>query len=219
MKTSAAFALLLFLLTLSAFAQTDKTSTDPDTRTSEGSVQSAVPPDSTRLILTGKVEPDVVSAEPVSGNPILTQAAVAAMKQWKFQPYIHDGHPVQIGYKMPYDFAIGDRVHDNPMATGDTALTSALPISSGELQKYLLHQIAPVYPDIARQRMIQGTVVLKAVIGKDGNIKDLTAVSGPKELYESAIGAVQQWRYKPVTLDGKPVEVESTINVNYKLSH
>ena len=65
--------------------------------------------------------------------------------------------------------------------------------------------------------MVQGTVVLKAVIGTDGGIKDLKVISGPSELYESAMGAVAQWRYKPDTLDGKPVEVESTINVNYKL--
>ena len=77
---------------------------------------------------------DVVSAEPVSGNPILIQAAVAAMKQWKFKPYIHDGHPVQIGYKMPYDFAMADRVFDNSMPTGDTDLTTgtnASPSTSG----------------------------------------------------------------------------------------
>lgn len=259
MKTSATL-LVLFLLTLYASAQTDKSSTDQNAKTNEASsAQSAVSPDSARLILTHMVEPvypleamrqklqgrvvihlvvsttgDVVSAEPVSGNPILIQAAVAAMKQWKFKPYIHDGHPVQIGYKMPYDFAMADRVFDNPTPTGNTDLTkgtNASPsasgttssgpaqISSGELQKFLVHQVAPVYPDMARQRMVQGTVALKAVIGTDGGIKDLKVISGPSELYESAMEAVQQWRYKPYTLDGKPVEVESTINVNYKLKN
>jgi len=177
---------------------------------------------------------DVLSAEPVSGNPIFTQAAVAAMKQWKFQPYIKNGHPVQIGYKMPYDFAMADRVVDNPTAVANPALTNGKPTSStpngppgpapvqingGVAQGLLLHQVAPVYPDIARQRMVQGTVVLKAIIGKDGRIKDLKPVSGPKDLYDSAIGAVQQWRYRPYTLNGEPVEVDTTINVNYKLTN
>jgi TonB family protein len=156
------------------------------------------------------------------------------MKQWKFQPYIHNGAPVQIGYKMPDDFAIGEGVFDNPAAEGSTALTSGTAdsasaagsatsgtaqISAGEPQKFLLHQVALVYSDMARQRMVQGTVVLKAIIAKDGSIKDLKLVSGPKELYHSALRAVQQWRYKPDTLNRQPVEVERTINVNYKLSH
>ena len=173
---------------------------------------------------------DVLSAEPVSGNPIFTQAAVAAMKQWKFQPYIKNGHPVQIGYKMPYDFAMADRVADNSgvnsdpsngtaasPATNKLSASTATQVNGEEAQKLLLHRVAPVYPDMARERMIQGTVVLKAIIAKDGRVVDLKPVSGPKELYDSAVGAVQQWRYKPFTLDGQPVEVATTINVNYKL--
>jgi len=191
---------------------------------------------------------DVLSAEPVSGNPIFTQSAVAAMKKWKFQPYLHNGQPVQIGYKMPYDFAISDRVHDLPDSskgsqTSETKLSTAtattnqatdthaqgsaspeassaqrVQIAQGASQHMLVHQVAPVYPDSARRNLIQGTVVLKAIIGEDGRIKNLRPISGPQELYESAVGAVEQWRYKPFLLDGKPVQVETTINVNYKLA-
>jgi outer membrane biosynthesis protein TonB len=156
------------------------------------------------------------------------------MKQWKFEPYIHDGHPVQVGYKMPYDFATADRVFDNPMPAGNTDLITGTTspstsgttilssgpnsISSGELQKFLVHQVAPVYPDMARQRMVQGTVVLKAVIGTDGGIKGLKVISGRKELYE-AMGAVRNGVISHTTLDGNPVEVEGTINVSYKLKN
>jgi len=56
------------------------------------------------------------------------------------------------------------------------------------------------------------------MIGKDGTIQSLRAVSGPRELQEAAIGAVQQWRYRPYLLMGEPVQVNTTITVNFVLS-
>ena len=78
--------------------------------------------------------------------------------------------------------------------------------------------MSPVYPRKARDNGIQGTVVLKALIGKDGLIKDLTVVSGPQDLASAAIGAVQQWQYRPYLLMGQPVEVETNINVIFTLA-
>jgi TonB family protein len=80
-----------------------------------------------------------------------------------------------------------------------------------------ISQIQPVYPQEAKDAHIQGTVVLKAVIGKTGNVERLSVVSGPKELMKSAIDAVSQWKYKPYLLNGQPVEVETLINVNYSV--
>jgi TonB family protein len=70
---------------------------------------------------------EVPSADPVSGNPIFTQAAVAAMKQWKFQPYRHNGQAVQIGYKMPYDFAMATQVRDRPDPDANATASDAKP--------------------------------------------------------------------------------------------
>ncbi len=64
---------------------------------------------------------------------------------------------------------------------------------------------------------IQGAVVLRAIIGKDGEVHDLTPLSGPPELVQSAMGAVRQWRYRPYYLKGEPVEVDTQITVNYVL--
>ena len=85
-------------------------------------------------------------------------------------------------------------------------------------QGLLIQKVQPVYPKKARKHRIQGTVVLKAVIGKDGIMKDLQVVSGPPELTKAALDAVKQWRYKPYLLDNEPVEVETTINVNFTLT-
>ncbi len=73
------------------------------------------------------------------------------------------------------------------------------------------------YPVEAKKKKIQGTVVLHALIGKDGKIKQLKAVSGPKVLEKSSLEAVRGWTYKPYLLNGNPVEVETIINVVYTL--
>jgi TonB family protein len=169
---------------------------------------------------------NVESAEPVSGNPILTDAAIRAMKTWKFKPYFKDGHAVKVSTKMPFDFAFSDRIKDLPetmparAAGGNTGSSSPQRISlpQGVSRGYLIHKVTPVYPMSARMNHVQGTVVLRAVIGKDGHIEDLHVVSGPSELTAAAIGAVEQWRYKPFLRDGEPVEVETNITVNFTLS-
>jgi len=92
-----------------------------------------------------------------------------------------------------------------------------LHVSSAAAHGQIIVQVPPVYPQEARDHHIQGTVVLKAIIGKTGNVEHLSVVSGPKELMPSAIDAVNQWKYKPYLLNGEPVEVETTINVNFSL--
>jgi len=91
-------------------------------------------------------------------------------------------------------------------------------VSQGVSQGLLIHKVQPAYPPLARQARVQGTVVLQALIGKDGTIQNLHVVSGHPMLTGSALEAVKQWRYKPYYLNGEPVEVETTINVNFTLS-
>jgi protein TonB len=82
----------------------------------------------------------------------------------------------------------------------------------------LIRQPKPQYPPLAKQARIQGTVRFNAVIGKDGTIQNLTLVSGHPLLVPSATEAVRQWVYQPTTLNGEPVEVVTTIDVNFTLS-
>src|SRR5215472_3048791 len=90
-------------------------------------------------------------------------------------------------------------------------------VSQGVSQGLLLHKVQPQYPPLARQARIQGVVVLQALIGKDGNIQNLHVVSGHPMLTNAALEAVKEWKYKPYFLNGEPVEVETTINVNFTL--
>ena len=76
----------------------------------------------------------------------------------------------------------------------------------------------PAYPKEARAKKIQGTVVLDAIIGKDGTIENLHVVKSPAEsLSKSALDAVRTWRYQPYHLNGEPVEVQTTVKVVYNL--
>jgi protein TonB len=83
----------------------------------------------------------------------------------------------------------------------------------------IVKQVAPKYPSKAKKDHVEGTVVMHAIIGKDGSIKDLKVMSGPDVLVASSEKAVKQWKYKPTLLLGNPVEVDTTISVVYELGH
>jgi protein TonB len=75
----------------------------------------------------------------------------------------------------------------------------------------------PQYPAIARAARVQGTVVLGATISKSGTIENLHVISGPAMLAAAAEEAVRAWRYRPYLLNGRPVEVETTVQVIFNL--
>jgi protein TonB len=89
----------------------------------------------------------------------------------------------------------------------------------GSVQAALLvNKVQPVYPPLARQTRISGTVRLHAIISKSGSIQSLEVISGHPLLVRAAMDAVQQWRYKPTLLNGEPVEVDTTIDVIFSLN-
>jgi protein TonB len=113
---------------------------------------------------------------------------------------------------------LGGIIGNTPTVVPKAATPQRVRVSQGVSQGLLVHQVRPVYPALARQARIQGTVVLQAVISKDGSIEGLHLVSGHPMLAPAAIEAVKQWKYKPYFLNGEPVEVETTINVNFTLA-
>lgn len=81
----------------------------------------------------------------------------------------------------------------------------------------LISQPMPVYPPLARQARIQGSVVLHAIISKDGRVEQLSVISGHPLLIQAALDAVRQWRYHPTLLNNEPVEVDTTITVSFTM--
>ncbi len=102
--------------------------------------------------------------------------------------------------------------------TPDPTPFKRMRIASRVAEANLVHDVAPQYPPEAGRARIEGTVVLMAVIGKDGSVQDVRVESGLPILAQAAITAVSQWRYKPYMIDGEPVEVDSRITINFTLS-
>ena len=94
---------------------------------------------------------------------------------------------------------------------------SRITVGGSVQEARMLRQVKPAYPPLARQARIAGEVRLEAVIGVDGTVQQLRAVSGHPLLTGAALEAVRQWRYQPTTLNGKPVEVSTVISVRFLL--
>lgn len=83
----------------------------------------------------------------------------------------------------------------------------------------LISRTPPVYPDSLRQQGIEGTVLVQAIIGKSGSVLNAQTVGNqaPAELADAALAAVRTWQFEPTLLNGEPVEVITTITVNFQL--
>ena len=104
------------------------------------------------------------------------------------------------------------------LAAAQTADTpKRLRVSSGVAEGLKTHTVDPKYPKEARDKGIEGDVILQATIDTKGNIANLNAVKGDPILADAAIEAVKQWKYKPFLLNGEPAEVETTILVKFHL--
>lgn len=90
-------------------------------------------------------------------------------------------------------------------------------IASTAADGLLVKKIAPDYPLEAKLVRLEGTVMVRAVIDKAGEVAEVSALSGPPILESAAIDAVKQWQYRPFSQNGQPVDVETTIAVVFAL--
>ncbi len=109
------------------------------------------------------------------------------------------------------------------LASGATADAGQLPpqrirVGQNVQAANLIEKHMPVYPVEAKQAGIQGVVRLNIVIGEDGRVKNIELISGHPLLAPAAMEAVKQWVYRPTLLNGNPVEVVTTVNVNFTLA-
>ena len=99
----------------------------------------------------------------------------------------------------------------------DDPAAPALPDSPSAANDYLLVRVEPEYPEAARQQGIHGPVVLKVLVGTDGLVEKLTPISGDPQLVQAAQDAVWKWLFMPHQRDGKAVEFETRVTVNFVL--
>src|SRR5271166_3897849 len=112
---------------------------------------------------------------------------------------------------------IGSILSNVLTAVPQLAPSKVIRVSTGVSEGMLIRRIQPTYPPLARQARIQGAVILEAIIGTDGSITNLHVVSGHPMLVSAAVEAVKQWKYRPYLLNGQPVEVQTQVQVNFRL--
>lgn len=104
-----------------------------------------------------------------------------------------------------------------PLPVEPPAPAWPIKVSEGVQQGKLVHRVEPPYPPIAKQIRLEGTVIVRALIGRDGTVRSVQAVSGPPILAAAAREAIAQWRYQATRLNGETVEVETLITVIFTL--
>ena len=106
-----------------------------------------------------------------------------------------------------------------PLAAVDADHPKRAQIPEGISTGLLIKKVRPIYPPEALSARIEGTVRLRAVINKAGDVVDLEVMDGPLELVVSAVDAVRQWKYRPYLMNGAPVDVQTQVVVNYSIRY
>jgi protein TonB len=104
-----------------------------------------------------------------------------------------------------------------PPPPGTAATPRRITVGGGVQGAMAISKPSPVYPQEARQARIQGVVKLRVVIDDEGKIAELQVISGHPLLTQAAVDAVKTWRYRPTILNNFPVQVATTIDVNFEL--
>ncbi|MFY9821507.1 MAG: energy transducer TonB, partial [Thermoanaerobaculia bacterium] len=82
----------------------------------------------------------------------------------------------------------------------------------------IINQVRPVYTELARRARVTGTVIVEAIIDTSGNVTNVRVLKGlPMGLDKAAVEAVQKWKFKPATLEGRPVKVYYVLTVNFQV--
>jgi TonB family protein len=108
-------------------------------------------------------------------------------------------------------------VESRSIDTHKTNEKSIVKVSEGVQQAQLVSRIEPRYPPLAFETRKEGTVLLHAIISREGRITAMEVVSGSPWFVKAALDAVREWRYRPTYLNGEPVEVETSITVIFRL--
>jgi len=99
----------------------------------------------------------------------------------------------------------------------DDVRTPDLKISPEIANEYLTHRVEPEYPEAARVRGIQGPVVLDVIVGKDGEVQQVSSVQGDAKLAAAAADAIRQWRFQPFFRDGQPEAFQTRVTLDFRL--
>ena len=114
-------------------------------------------------------------------------------------------------------FSLQGNATQQDKAAAQAPSVPLITVKGDVMKKKLARKVTPTYPYAARQQRIAGTVVLHVLIGVDGSVKQVEYVSGPDIFVKPTIEAVRQYKYKPTTDNGQPVEVDTTVETVFSL--
>ena len=146
--------------------------------------------------------------------PLLDQPAIEAVRQWKYEPLIVDGKRRKAIFTVTARFALtsGDKEKDlEQFARGAVKAEGAV------VPPKLIKVVEPAYPEEARKKGLEGTVILSLKTDATGHVQDVMILRSIPQLNQAAIDAVKQWVYEPLVLDGKPTPVVFTVTVRFQL--
>jgi len=169
------------------------------------------------------VERESAASSSSAAIPSVTRPEVVTTLLPSLHPVVGDPPPLalfgdRIGMPDGLPGGIGVGGGKGPVVSVRPARAPApLSVSTGVLQGMLLAPIRPVYPVIAKAAHVEGSVVVEAVISRQGTIESLHVVSGPLMLQQAALDAIREARYRPYRLNGEPTDVQTTITVIFRM--
>ena len=168
------------------------------------------------VILEAKTdgEGNVVDARVLRSIPVLDQAAIDAVKQWKYEPLIIDGQHRQVIFTVTVRFVLDEG--DKGKAI-DKFAKGAVKVEGDIRPPKLFKETVPVYPEIARVAGVEGVVILGVKTNEEGQVADVIVLRSIPLLDQAAIDAVRQWVYEPMIIDGKAVSAVFTVTVRFHL--
>lgn len=184
--------------------------------------------------LTVSPEGDVTDAHILRSIALLDQAALDAVKQWKYTPTTLNGVPVPIIITVTVNFtptetggaAAGGVMQSAPtMSSASSTPVEPVYLNGREVTRIggevkapeRIRYVQPLYPADAQAARITGIVIIEALIDESGHVAKAKVVRSILGLDQAAIDAVMQWEYTPTLINGSPVPVMMTVTVNFTL--
>jgi TonB family protein len=161
---------------------------------------------------------NVTHIQLVEGHPLLVSAALDAVKQWKYKPYLLNGQPVEVETEIKVIFSLEGMpaTESSPKVNTAEALGGKLPKDGQIVPGTLTKKIEPEYPAKAKAEGLSGSVTLRVTIDKKGNVIGAQPMGGDPLFFDSAVKALRQWKYTPSTVKGKPINIVTQLTLNYK---
>jgi TonB family protein len=154
----------------------------------------------------------------------LRQAAVEAVKQWRYRPYLVNGEPTELDTSavLPFDFRQPGSSSSNPPARVPESGPqfgefTKIQIDRKVLQTRQVTWEEPKYPQMAKLAHIEGIVVIRVLIDKEGHVAQEKGVMGHPILMQAALDAVRQWIYLPFLADGEAAAIESSVVLRFRM--